>query len=210
LYETHRLLGARFGVHHGWEIPERFAGAAEEAAGVRDRVGVTDVSWMTKLDLKGFALNAPPALGRAAQCWHLGACHYLVTCEPEHRDSVLEGIRALEGGVSGLGLPPPVYWTEVSSVYTALMLAGPQSHPVLSKLTSLNTSDTALPDGGCGQAGLAHVHATVLRRDLSGLPAFLLLVSREYGESVWESLLHAGHEFHIAPFGLEALWELTA
>ena len=37
------------------------------------------------------------------------------------------------------------------------------------------------------------------------LPAYHLLVSREYGESVWDAILHAGHEFHIAPFGLKAL-----
>ena len=51
---------------------------------------------------------------------------------------------------------------------------------------------------------MAHVHAIVLRKDLSRDPAYHLLVGREYGESVWESVLHAGHEFHITPFGLEA------
>jgi len=29
-------------------------------------------------------------------------------------------------------------------------------------------------------------------------------VSREYGEAVWESIVHAGHEFHLCPFGFEA------
>ena len=51
---------------------------------------------------------------------------------------------------------------------------------------------------------MAHVHAVVLRKDLKGILAYHLLVSREYGESVWESVLHAGHEFHILPFGLQA------
>ena len=47
-----------------------------------------DVSWMTKLDLKGYGLKTPPAIqdGRA---WHLGQEHYLVTCNPPARDSVL-------------------------------------------------------------------------------------------------------------------------
>jgi glycine cleavage system aminomethyltransferase T len=57
----------------------------------------------------------------------------------------------------------------------------------------------------CGQTSLAHVHSIVLRDDLQGVPAFHILVSREYGESVWESILHAGHEFQLAPFGLKAL-----
>ena len=82
---------------------------------------------------------------------------------------------------------------------------GPRSRDVLSKLTSLNLSESSLVDSSSAQASMAHVHATVLRKDLKGIPAFQLLVSREYGESVWESVLHAGHEFHIAPFGLRAL-----
>jgi sarcosine oxidase gamma subunit len=79
---------------------------------------------------------------------------------------------------------------------------------VLRKLTSLNVSDAALPIGACLQASLAHVHSTVLRRDLGDVLALLVLVSREYAESVNEALLHAGHEFQIQPFGLEALKEL--
>jgi glycine cleavage system aminomethyltransferase T len=30
-------------------------------------------------------------------------------------------------------------------------------------------------------------------------------VSREYGESVWEAILHAGHEFELAPVGVKTL-----
>ena len=70
--------------------------------------------------------------------------------------------------------------------------------------TSLKLSDDALPDLSCGQSSLAHVRAIVLRKDASGMPAYHLLVSREYGESVWESILHAGTEFNLTPFGLQA------
>lgn len=203
LFQTHQRAGARFAVYQAWEVPEAFAGAAQEAAAARSGAGLADVSWLTKLDLKGFGLKAAPALVEA-NCWQLGACHYLATCDPGEREAVLEQIHSLGGGTSELDLPPPVYCTDVTSVYAALMLAGPASRRVLRKLTSLNVSEAALPDGGCAQAGLAHVHAIVLRRDLGGLPGFVLLVSREYAESVWEAVLHAGHEFHLTTFGLEA------
>jgi glycine cleavage system aminomethyltransferase T len=52
---------------------------------------------------------------------------------------------------------------------------------------------------------VAHVPGIILRDDLGDIPAYHLLVSREYGESVWDAILHAGHEFHIAPCGLKAL-----
>jgi glycine cleavage system aminomethyltransferase T len=164
---------------------------------VRDRAGLADVSWIAKLDLKGPGLSTPPDLPARARSWHLGVSHYLVTSES---GCALPDLR-LPG-------PPDVYATDVTSVFAALLLAGPRSREVLRKLTSLNVSDTALPEGGCGQASLAHVHATLLRRDLSGVPGFLLLVSREYAESVWEAVLHAGHEAGLQPFGLEALRQL--
>jgi glycine cleavage system aminomethyltransferase T len=92
----------------------------------------------------------------------------------------------------------------VTSVYAQFLLAGPRSCDILRKLTSLNLSDGSLPDFSCGQSRVAHVRAIVLRKDIGKLPAYHLLVSREYGESVWESVLHAGKEFNLSPFGLEA------
>lgn len=100
-------------------------------------------------------------------------------------------------------LDPPLEAVDVTSVYANLFLAGPHSRDVLAKLTSLDCQ--ALPNQSCGQASVAHAHAIVLREDLNSLPAFHLLISREYAESVWESILHAGHEFHLQPFGLQAL-----
>lgn len=98
----------------------------------------------------------------------------------------------------------------VPSVFSQFLLAGPRSRDILSKLTSLNVSDPAFPNGASGQSSLAHVRAMLLRQDLPAVPAFLLLVTRDYGEFVWEAVLHAGHEFHLKPFGLEALAMLEA
>jgi glycine cleavage system aminomethyltransferase T len=118
--------------------------------------------------------------------WLLGANHYLTIGEPP--------------------LDPPSGATDVSSVYANLLLAGPRGEEVLAKLTSLRLS--GLPNGACAQASVAHAHAMVLREDLPQTPAYHILISREYAESVWESILHAGHEYHLQPFGLQALGRL--
>ena len=120
--------------------------------------------------------------------WRLSSHHYLTIGEPP------------------LDSPPDA--TDVTSVYANLLLAGPHSQNVLAKLTSLNCE--RLPNQSCGQASIAHTHAIVLREDLTGVPAFHILVSREYSESVWESIVHAGHEFHLQPFGMKALQLLKA
>jgi glycine cleavage system aminomethyltransferase T len=177
--------------YHGWLAAAAFTSEQEEAGLVRQSAGLSDVSWTMKLDLKGPGLNALPALGEGARSWSLGPSHLLVTGDPDMSPSISSS--------SG------VWVTDVTSVFAQFLLAGPASRDVLRKLTSLNVSEKALPDSGCGQASLAHVRAIILRQDLGPLPAFHLLVSREYGESVWDSLLHAGSEFRIAQFGLKAL-----
>jgi glycine cleavage system aminomethyltransferase T len=187
--------------HHGWQVPAYFTWAQKEAEQLSKSVGLSDLSWMAKLDLKGYGLKTAPAVG-SARAWRLGPRHYLVTCESSRREPLVANLRSFPAS-KDLSLPPPVYITDVTSVYAQFLLAGPRSGEILRKLTSLNI--TALENLACGQAGLAHVHSIVLHDDLEGMPAFHILVSREYGESVWEAILHAGHEFQIAPFGLKAL-----
>ncbi len=190
--------------HYGWSVPASFSAPEAEAAQTRESVGLADLSWMSKFDLQGRGLNSPPALAAEAFPWVLGRLHYLVTCEPSAGDAVRERLQQNQNAGADHSLPPPIYVTEVTSVYTQLLLTGPRSREVLSKLTSLDLAENARGNLACAQATVAHVHAIVLRKDLKGIPAYHLLVSREYGESIWESVLHAGHEFHITPFGLEA------
>jgi glycine cleavage system aminomethyltransferase T len=118
--------------------------------------------------------------------WKLGKDHYLIVGEPP--------------------VAAPAAATEVTSVFAELLLTGPDSFGVLAKLTSLNVSKLA--NLACAQASVAHVHTIVLREDIGAFPAFHLLMSREYAEAAWEAILHAGHEFHLQPFGLEALQQL--
>jgi glycine cleavage system aminomethyltransferase T len=201
LLHAHERAGASLMDHHGWRVPAYFTSAQQEAGELSKNAALGDVSWMTKLDLKGYGLKTPPAVS-GGRAWCLGQQHYLVTCDPDARDGVIAGARSLPASPD-LSLPPPIYITDVTSVYSQFLLAGPRSRDALRKLTSLNTA--ALANLGCGQASLAHVHSTLLRDDLQGIPAFHILVSREYGESVWEAILHAGHEFHLEPFGVKAL-----
>jgi heterotetrameric sarcosine oxidase gamma subunit len=144
--------------------------------------------------------------------WRLARGHALIMCEPQHTAALLDAVkRALVQGTAEPGKaadaaaqPPCVHVTDVTSAYSALLLAGPASRDVLAKLTALDVSERSLPPASCAQTGLAHVHAVVQREDLGDVPAYRLLVDRAYGEYVWDAVLHAGHESGIAPFGLRA------
>jgi aminomethyltransferase len=204
VFNRHRQSGATWTDQYGWQVPASFGAAEYEAACVRESVGLADLSWMLKFDVKGRGLRNPFTLGEGVFSWVLGPLHYLVTCEPPARDEVLKRLAPLQAAGGDASLPPPIYVTDVTSVFAQFLLGGPRCRQVLSKLTSLNLSETSLPNLSCGQSSLAHVGAIILRKDLKSVPAYHVLVSREYGESVWDSVVHAGHEFHLAPFGLQA------
>ena len=192
-------------VHYGYQITSTFSTPDAEAERIRESVGLADISCVSTFNLQGRGLKNPPELGPDACVWPLGHRQYLVTCKPAARDAVRDRMQQFQRNGADPSLPPPIYVTEVTSVYAQLLLAGPHSRDVLNKLTSLNLSEDARGSLTCAQANVAHVHAMVLRKDLKGVLAYHLLVGREYGENVWESVMHAGHEFHITPFGLEAL-----
>lgn len=164
----------------GWQLPAQYAESLDESSQVCASVGVSDASYLTKLDLRG---DLP--LGTSGRLWKLTPTRGLIT-------SLLP-----------LSYVPSSI-TDVTSVYSAILLAGPNAPAVLQKLTTLNVRETAMPNGAARQTRLAHVNATILRIDHAGLPGFLILNTRDVAEHVWDTLLHSGHEFGIRPFGLVA------
>ena len=195
IWHKQQQMGGSLTEYHGWQVAASFRPAEEEAAQAKHGVGLADLSWMAKFDLKGSGLKTMPPVTEGAQSWTLGPGHLLLTCLLELRDAVRERISALQS----------VYVTDMTSVFAQLLLAGPRSFDVLHKLTSLNVE--SLPDLECMQGGVAHVRAIVQRENIGQIPAFHLLVGCEYSEGVWDAIVHAGHEFHLSALGLKA-WEL--
>jgi sarcosine oxidase subunit alpha len=189
--------------YYGWETVEQFTSPDEEVRSVRESVGLSDMSWLGKLDVKGKDTNLKSQIPNYESVWHLARGHWLVTCEPQDADRVREELERLSTAANCLHV------TDVTPVYAALLIAGPKSRDVLHKLTEIDVSDAAMPDLSCSQTGLAHVHSIVIRQDMGDLLAYRLLVGREYGEYIWDALMQAGQEEGIVPFGLEALRQIS-
>lgn len=185
LHRWHVEAGGRVETFAGWRLPLDYGTQpGEELARVYGTVGISDASALTKLDLRGHAGELP--LTRPARLWMLTANHALVT-SPEP-----------------IAFAPSASVTDVTSVYSGILLAGLNVRPVLQKLTTLNVGERALANGAARQARMAHVNAIILRADSAGVPGFLILNSRDLAEHVWEALLEAGGEFGITPFGVVA------
>jgi glycine cleavage system aminomethyltransferase T len=184
LHPLHRKAGARLESYNGWHLPAFYTEPSSELVAARASVGVSDASSLFKLDLRGQAAELPIAL--PSRLWLLTPSHALITSP------------------SPISFAPSASVTEVTSLYSAILLAGPKSREVLHKLTTLNVRETAMANGAARQTRLAHVNATILRSDCDGLPGFLILNTRDVAKHIWESLLHAGSEFSAHPFGMVA------
>lgn len=204
LYHYHRSLGAAITDHFGWVTATQFTSPEEEERGVLENVGLADVSWLRTWDVKGEVSLPQPPISNPKMVWKLARGHWLVMCDPHEVATVCE---ELERGSEATDC---YHVTDVTSVYTALLLAGPQAKVVLNKLTALDLSEAEMPNLRCAQTGLAHVHAIVLRKDLVEVPSYRLFVGREHGEYIWDAVIEAGCEFGIVPFGLTALQHLQS
>jgi len=203
MYRKHLALSAKMADYYGWEAAEQFTSPDDEARRVREGVGLSDVSWLGKLDVKGKDAKTKSQIPNSGFVWRLAQGHWLVTCEPQDLDGAWEDLERLSATTDCL------HATDVTSVYAALLLAGPRSRDILHKLTEIDVSDAAMPNLSCSQTGLAHVHAIVLRQDMGDVLGYLLLVGREYGEYVWDTLMQAGQEEGIVPFGLTAQRQIS-
>jgi glycine cleavage system aminomethyltransferase T len=173
LHRCHLQAQGQLKTFSGWQLPAWYTDPSRELQEVRASVGVSDASYLCKLDVRGPAGEFQPP----ARLWKLTPAHALVT-------SPLP---------VGLAASPSV--TDVTSIYSAILLAGPNSRDVLQKLTTLDVRDSAMPEGAARQTRLAHVNATILRSE-----GFLILNTRDVAEHVWAALLQAG----ARPFGMLA------
>ena len=211
LYRTALALGATMTDHAGWQVAAQYRSPDEEVRQVQAGVGLADASWLGKLAVRcagGQGLDPAAWEIAGATVWPLAKNDLLVTCEPPDTPAVRQMLQDRAASAMEAAESPSIYVTDATSVYAALVLAGPHSRAVLQRLTVLDVSAPALPDLACTRTGLAHVHATILRQDLGPVPAYWLLVGWEYGVYVWDAVLHAGESCGIAPIGLTALHHL--
>lgn len=201
LAATMEAVGAKLGDEHGWDTALSFSSPNDEAQAVRQSVGLADLSQVPKFDLRAQNLDPAFALDDDAHIWRQRNGQALVTCTPESGATVAA---QLDQYAVGAGESSPIYVSDVTPVYAALLVAGPRSAAVLRKLADLDFSDEALPNLACTQTGIHHVYVLVARQDLPSVRAYMLLTGREYAEWLWETVMHAGHEFGMQPFGSEA------
>ena len=221
----HRELGAPMAELGLWQRPISYGSPQAECLAVRQRVGIIDVSTLGKLEVRG--QDAPALLDKVythnfsnlrvgrirygllcsdngtilddGTVTRLAQDRYFVTTTTGNVDLIEEWFN---WWAAGTGMC--VHVTNVTSAYAAVNVAGPRARETLSKLTDIDLSPSAFGYMSSAQGVVAGVPAIVLRIGYVGETGWELHVPAEYGEYLWQTLMDAGSEFGISPFGLEA------
>jgi len=85
---------------------------------------------------------------------------------------------------------------DLTHVRAVFRLSGKGARRVLGKVCALDLADDMFPTGAAARTSIAGVAAEIVRDDVDGLPSYLLLPSRSFGNYFWAVLVDAG-------FGLE-------
>ena len=220
-------MGAEFLYRDGWKLPSHYSSSVEEVSRATTTGGIFDISPIGKLSFQGAdvlaelprALAFPESLtvGRAIRCPSptasedsresvtVAALTYdeaLVLTTPGSRDSIAE---ALEEALAGCA-----HMIDLTSAWAGIGIIGPRSREALAKLVELDLDPDKFLDGACAQAKTAEVHCLLVRGDVSGHYACQLYVTLDYGEYVWDALVHAGKGVGVSPIGIEAFEQISS
>ena len=237
MHDWHERNGAVFTQTNLWVRPWYFPQPGEsvrsagirEAVAVRERVGMTDVSSLGKIDIQGpdvaeflnrvyvnnfDTLN--PGKVRYGMMLRLDGIalddgttsriseyDYFMTTTTAGDSEVLTHLEyLLQTAWPDLN----VHLTSVTSQWAAVAVAGPLSRNLLTKLIhDINFSNETLPFMGVDHGHLDGIPVRVSRLSFSGEMAYEVYVPAGHGEYVWQAVYDAGQAFGIVPYGTEAL-----
>lgn len=214
MHYRHLELGAEMVEHEGWALPARYAGPEEEAARVREAVGITDISPVGKIRLQGDSVDQ--ALREAIPDYQATSVGSVFATSDDASDTVvarladddcmvITGSASIDNVLDSLNPDGCVHPVNVTSVLAAVRIIGPNGPAVLAGVTNLDLAPPYFPNLSCAQTMVAEIHGTIIRRDTGGLLSYDLFYGRDYGDHMWESLIDAGERHGLTPFGLEAL-----
>jgi len=225
----HEAHGAVPLVAGQWIRPDHYGDPAAEVHNVRRNVGLIDVTPLGKLDLRGpdvpellnlLYVNRFGNLGvgrvrYGVMCaedgvvlddgvtGRLGERHWLMTTTSSGAAAVWEHVE------HWLQTEHPewrVHVTAVTTAYASINVAGPASRELLSRLVDgVDLAPEAFPYMHVRTGMVAGVAGCFMWRiGFTGELSYELHVPAAYGLHVWESLMAAGADLGVAPFGVEA------
>ena len=196
-----------------------------EARCVRRQVGMMEVSPFGKIEVKGrdamtflnriytnnftslrdgccryaVMLNEFGAIYDDGLVMRLEEGYYLLSTTSGNAEKV---VRWLEYWLQYEWPELEVYLTDVAEQWAQIVVAGPKSRELLSRIADINVSNKEFPHLTLKEAAVADIPARIFRVSFTGDLAYELAVPATHGGFVWNTLLATGKELGVAPYGL--------
>ena len=222
MYHAQLAMGAVMADADGWQLPVHYGDAAREVAWLRETVGVSDISPISKLRVMGedaarvVALLVPQAteqpvgsVSEADSTLERGG-KLLAACLAPDEFLLLTPAGVASSAMDAMQSRDMVcaHVVDVTSGLCGVSIIGPATQGLLSRVTELDASPRALPDLACAQSRFVEIQGLLLRRDVNAIPIYQLYTGREFGEYLWEAFTEAAKETGGGPVGTEALASL--
>ncbi len=245
VYEKQKALGAVFGLSYGWEHPLWFAGeggravddygferqswfepVAAECLGLRNDVGIIDVSNFAKYEIKGagaadwldrvVANKVPRVVGKSCLTPLLGlrggiAGDFTITKRgDDHFMMFGSGIaeRYHKRIFESVARPDSVRFSSRTNAMAGFNVAGPKSRELLERLTNADLSNEAFPFFHSQSISLAGVDVLALRVSFTGDLGWELYAQEDRQAELYDALLAAGKDLGVRPVGSRSLLSL--
>lgn len=221
LHDTHSSEGAIFDDFSGWHMPKSYGSALEEYTGVRNGVGIADLSHRGKLRLsgkehvkflQGMVTNDISKLreGRGLYAALLTPKGRMISdmklyCENESllldlEPGLNERVREL---LVKYRLSYKANVEDVTESLCLLSVHGPNSRRLIQK--TLNGEITELNEYEFLRKEINGTQAVIARANRTGEEGYDVFVSAKGVKTVWESLAENRKEFGLRPVGLDAM-----
>jgi sarcosine oxidase subunit alpha len=224
IHHRHKELGAKMMWTGTWRRPHSYGDPEGEAQSVHASVGVIDVSTLGKMIVRG------PDAAEFLECLYPNRFGDMKPMRIRYGVLNSDAGRIMDDGTiarlddetyyvttTSTGAGAVLEWFEwwnavwgmdveivnVTGGLAAVNVAGPHAREVMRKLTDIDLSNDGLAYLDAREAQIAGVPALILRIGFVGELGYELHFPSPYGEHVWNSILEAGEEFGIRPFGLE-------
>jgi len=224
--------------HRPWYFPKAGedidAAVARECKATRNSLGIMDASTLGKIDVQGpdavefleriYTHNiAKMKVGRCAYgvilgedgmlmddgvMARLGEQHFYLTTTTGGAASVLSW---LEKWLQTEWPELDVYLSSLTDQFSTIAVVGPNSRRLLQKVECTAELDhESFPFMSMKDAEIGGVAVQIFRVSFSGELAFEININSNHALQMWQTLIEAGAEFDITPYGTESLHVLRA
>jgi methylglutamate dehydrogenase subunit C len=209
---VHRGAGAHFGERAGWRVVTGYGDRDREAAACRSSVGVADLSFLGKIELRGEggvvssivselaggAALEPGVASLHDEIWWcpVSAEHVLALTPPEATARVVEDLEAASAAVRFASVH------ELTAALGSNAVVGPLARETFARATALDLRPQRFPERGFAPVSVARTPGMVLRE---GGDRFLHLFGAGFADYIWTVFVDAAKSLGGRAVGLVAL-----